>query len=73
VKSLICIAAPRFVVCADPPAGNLSNNKDTSAAEFEVLLRDVVVETDITAADRESLEAIGAVSPQGQTLRRAST
>jgi hypothetical protein len=39
-------------------------------AELEELLRDALAEIDITAADRESLEAIGAIFPQGQTLPR---
>jgi hypothetical protein len=44
--------------------------ENTSVAAFEVLLRDALVETDTTAADRDSLEAIGSDSPQGQTLAR---
>src|SRR5262245_22704515 len=39
----------------------ISLDKDTSVAEFEVLLRDALVENRTAAADRESLEAIGAI------------
>jgi hypothetical protein len=39
----------------------ISLDKETSVAEFEVLLRDALVETDTTARERESLEAIGAI------------
>lgn len=39
----------------------ISLDKGTSVAEFEVLLRDALVETDTTSVERESLEAIGAI------------
>jgi hypothetical protein len=39
----------------------ISLDKGTSVAEFEVLLRDALVEADTTSAERESLEAIGAI------------
>jgi hypothetical protein len=39
----------------------ISLDKDTSIAEFEVRLRDALADTDTTAADRESLEAIVAI------------
>ena len=41
--------------------GPLDPTPVTSVAEFEVLLRDALVEADTTAADREALEAIGAI------------
>src|SRR5262245_16654402 len=50
------------VVLVPLPDGRalISLDKDTSVAEFEVLLRDAL-ETDTTTAERESLEAIGAI------------
>jgi len=39
----------------------ISLDSGTSVAEFEVLLRDALVETDTTSVERESLEAIGAI------------
>ena len=39
----------------------ISLDSGTSVAEFEVLLRDALVEADTTSVERESLEAIGAI------------
>jgi hypothetical protein len=39
----------------------ISLDRNTSVAEFEVLLRDALVETDTTAEERASLEAIGEI------------
>jgi hypothetical protein len=39
----------------------ISLDKDTSVAEFEVVLRDALAAADITAVERESLEAIGSI------------
>ena len=69
-SSAVIIVTPNRVVEELPgvelvplPDGRalISLDKGTSVAEFEVLLRDALVETDTTSAERRSLEAIGAI------------